>query len=296
MNPIGRCLVGLLLTAALAGTANAQSTYRIKLDRIAKVGDTYHIDASCTTRQHRVISREGSVVDEVDSSSTIVLNADARVTAVDGTTLHPEITYTINQCLRIDRSDTTLLAAPREQLFYNWSRERPNLTVKNNRIDPEVLDEIDNAIITDNVGTDMEFGTSRPQPVGGRWKVNSLGMARDISAIGSVDIDSSKMQGQASLLSVSLYEGIPVMHVEMHSSIHDVSLAVLKDMDVRKSEAVMAFGGDYPIDEAKRPINLSTRTDVNIDARLHPKPNQPDIGIVMEFTREVVNHFRPRNK
>jgi len=272
----------------LCGAAHAQKPkkYPIRLDRPRHVGQTYVISSVVTTRQQLEASMKGSLIKKEDTTYVIRFLADATVTDRDPSLGSVRITYKVRECLRIGGSDTIILAPAGTELYYVKASGDKNLTSKDGAIDQDALDDIDDAITEVGLGAEG-MGYFPPKAVGEKWDIGKSIMTKSFMEGKDLVVPDKGVKAMATLTEVSESAATPSMKVRVDITLKDFKLRQLEQFKIAKSNALISFVGDLPLDETKGPQGVNLSMNFTIKASGKPDPELPKIDMEMRFAREA---------
>jgi hypothetical protein len=272
---------------ALAGSAEAQRKYTIKMDRARHVGQTYRVDTQVMTERRVSASVAGSLIERSDSSYSVRFVADAVVTALDAATNRPEITYTVRTCVHYGASDSIVLAPPGTRLVYTRTGDERHLRAADGNIDEESLNDIEDAVVEVGVGAEeMQINAGVPKAVGGTWDVSMDRLTKVFAQSSGFEVAKGGMTGKATLVSVTEAAPTPSMKVKVDIDLKKFTIPGLEKFKMTRSGAEINFLCDYPLDETKLPLEARLVMDFSIQATGKPQPGTPKVDLDMRFMRE----------
>lgn len=282
----------LLSLVIVCGNAHAQKKkYPIQIDRPRELGQSYVINSVVTTRQQLKAAMKGSTIKEEDSTYVIRFVADAKVTGRDEEEGSASITYIVRECIRTSGDDTIVLAPRGTELLFVKASGDKKLRSKDGSIDEEVLDDIDDAITEIGLGS-SGMGSFSPKAVGEKWDISKSLLAWGFME-GNDDfiIRDKGVKAIATLAEVSESAATPSMKVKVDITLKDFKLRQLQGFKIAKSNALVTFVGNLPLDETESPLGAELSMDFTIKASGKPDPELPKIDMEMRFMRAATTTY-----
>ncbi len=178
------CLCGMLWAAA------GGATYTIVLDRVATVGQKYHISVDGFDQRSVKTTSGGKLLENESADETLTMKLDGVVSVVqvDKRGQPTELTLTITKCAKIVNNIETPLAAPGAVVDASVKDKKNYYTIDGAPVSDDLQTALDLAITLssgDAAVTDGDmFGTTTPQHVGDSWSINSGKVAENLLTLG----------------------------------------------------------------------------------------------------------------
>lgn len=260
----------------LAAAAAVAQPYKIKMDRPLKEGQKFSVITLMQSRQTIVISSGKNPVSQQDSMLTMYMLADGEVLATEPM----QIRYEIFQCLKIVGRDTLELVPAGTQVLRTGEKENKEFSIVQGTVSPEAMADLEEVIGAFNGGdADENFGTTKPQLVGGSWKINTRKAVKDFSSRDGMEINEKDMVGTAKLIGLSTMRDIQTYKVLADIEIKKMKIPGLESFDKHNTAAIIKFEGHYPLDENIPIVKANFTMMMDIDGSRKAQDGAPEMTL-----------------
>ncbi len=281
-------LVQMILLLAASAVASAQA-HKLKLDRPMKVGEQFSLTSWYEHLQRMTVSRSGQAFLNQDSVVKIYLLADGEVIRSGETS---EVRYEIFQFLRFEGGDTVELAPPGTQ-FVRISDAGGNetITAVGGTLSENATQGLEEILSDAGRNADENFGTDKPQLVGGSWPINTKKAAESFAKGGKLKLSTENVKGNARLAGVSTMREIPIYKVKVDMDVTKLELPAPEEFGTLNAGAVVQFQGDYPLDESMPMVRSQMYMIMEVEGTGKPKGETADLKLTGVIRHSVTNEF-----
>jgi hypothetical protein len=277
-NRSGFLLLGLILT----GVAGAQE-YKVALDRPQKVGQTYTISATGSSKSNTVVTVPGQVPQNQSESYTVALDGTVKVLAIDAMTSQAtKLEITVTKALRDDKP----VLQPGVVIVAENVEGKTVFTSAGMPVDQAAGTALDVVISTHQPGEPSDnavFGTDKPQKVGDTWAVDSDAAARG-SAKSGLPVDKNDIKGEVKLAGVEKVNGKDVLHIEADLNVAKMAATLPNGPKIDSGTMKAHFEAVLPADDTSLPISESQSTQFHL-SMTSPTPDNQSAKIDVDASR-----------
>ena len=209
----------LFLVAVFGRRAAAadESSYEIKMDRPAKVGDKYHLEALAATRTTSTLKVEGKNAPAMDESVGIRFEGDVEVTEVTDKGREKKLSCTVGTCAIKQGKQNLELVPKGTTLTAEWADGKTRYRANGKDL-PEFAGTLLRRVldISDPEGAsdDDMFGTKERKKVGDEWPIDKEAAVRDFKQK-ELEVKSEDVDGGSKLLEVAKVDAVPCYKLEV---------------------------------------------------------------------------------
>jgi hypothetical protein len=209
-------LLLLALPAARAVAADELS-YEIKMDRPAKAGDKYHLEALAATRTTSALKVEGKNAPPMDEAVGIRLEGEVEVAAVTDKGREKKLSCTVETCAIKQGKQNLELVPKGTTLTAEWADGKARYRANGKDV-PEFASNLLRRVLEisdpEGVGDDDIFGTRERKKVGDAWPLDKDAAVRDFKQK-ELEVKPEDVDGGTKLLEVAKVDGVPCYKLEV---------------------------------------------------------------------------------
>ncbi len=246
-NKLAALTVGAMLGMLTTYSFGDEQTYKIQIDRPAKIGEHARVERTTVEDLHYV-GREGDrTIQDYGWLMGAKIVADEKVLAVDGETAK-SIAFTIQGLFSYDgKTDKELLPAG-TVLIAEAAEPTPKFTVNGKPISNDLLPPLGFLIRPstprDTLSYDKLFGTTVPRSVGETWNLDMKSIAQLVRrSMPGAELSEGNAFGQATLVALEPVDAIPCARIDVDIHAEKLKLA----WPTSQPSSASSGGGDISV-------------------------------------------------
>lgn len=272
-------ILPLLLLFMSVSTVAAQP-YKLKLSRPWNAGQKFSLVTWTESRQTMSMTSGAEMIMHQDSLVKIYLLADGEVLDAEPA----QVRYEILKCLKFIGGDTIEVVPSGTQVIQRIDEKE--FVPVTGTLPEQVLEDIGNAIGRFNTAqADENFGTGKPQFVGGSWDINISKAVSDLNEKGGFEVSDRDVTGRATLIGLSTVREIPTYKVRVDLDLKNVNIPGIEAFNKRNVAAIVQFEGQYPLDETMGIVKAQLTMTMDVDASGPVQPGGPDVVLHGRLTQ-----------
>lgn len=271
----------------LAAAAAMAQPYKIKMDRPLKAGQKFSVITLLQSRQTMIISSGKTAISQQDSILKMYVLADGEVLSTEPL----QIRYEIFQCLKFIGHDTVEIIPPGTMVLRTGEKKDKKFSIVEGTVGEGMISEQAMADLKEVIGSfnngeaDENFGTKKPQLVGGSWKINTKKAIEDFSSRDGMEIEEKDMVGTAKLIGLSTMRDIETYKILGDIEIKKMKIPGLESFDKQNVAAIIKFEGHYPLDEKIGMVKANLSLMMDIDGSRKAQDGAPDMTLKGQVAR-----------
>lgn len=245
--------LGFCCCTLLACSVKGQD-FTILLTRPSISGQRYQLSAQAVKSRHVVTKKDGEVVREQQSRTSVELEAEVTVMRLSAKGRVSQNLLVIDRCVRTEGDSRRELLNKGDVLIVSNLDGKPTFRLKGGVLTTSVTEALELIFGVKNraVSDDELFGSRKRRKLGETWPVNVAAVARSLKSEG-IDVTTQQVSGQIQLARRLMYADVDSLHVAGRMKIDGASFrsAVLPGYELASSSASGTFSGIFPINLAQ---------------------------------------------
>jgi hypothetical protein len=253
-------MAGGLVALCLVSSARADDTYRIRLQRPFKAGDTFDVSTTLKLKYSRKVIQGGVAKQDQgkDVEINCVLQGTENVTEVSDTTRQPtSFTFKIKNCTQDGKplvpEGSTVTAAFKDGRRTVLVDGKPPA----DEIQP-VLMALFQTNDPKDPSSDEQMGTSEPQKVGGSWEFKTDRVAKELQDHEQLPFDAADLKGTGTLNEVTKVDGKDVEKITygIEGGFEKKDDPAIAGCAYHNASFKLQAVGLLPVDQTARPLSV----------------------------------------
>ena len=239
----------VLLTTPLAPADT--SDYEIKLVRPPAVGQKYTLKAEGAMTREASYTLDGKSAGTVKDGFGVQLEGTAEVLAVNKDGEEGKVACTVTKCVRItEEQGEKEMIPPGRVIIATGGKDDTTFTIDKGELSDDAREALDLVLRMgedDGYNDDKIYGTTKRQPVGGTWEIDTKAAA-DEAAADDVKFDPKDVTGTMKLEKLETVDGVECLRVAGEMAVKQLTAKPPKDMKNDGARLKAKFWSLYPVD------------------------------------------------
>jgi len=270
--------------AAVAGKA-----YKVKLNRKAKVGQTYKYTAQGRFVQGMVITMGGRPFRNNRNAYQVSYAATVTVLAVDKRKQAVQESHKVARLIKLVKNKQSVLLKPGTVVVAKVQGKKTQFTVNGKPASKALKSVLGNVITLKKANEPMDddvFGTKKPQAVGGSWPVNGAKVASSLSNK-NMQIAANNVKGTMTLKGVASVDGHKGLRVLGRINFKSVGIKLPPGFKTHKSLLKVGISGFFPLKKAFGPLRSTKFMVMQFKAGTPKMGKRPAMGMHMNIEHHL---------